>query len=123
MADGEVEDFFEELGNEIWRVKEDGVCSKTEVFINLSKVVENLPEYTEQDYPFVGFCVHYLLTDGSAKGFLIGLVCENYGIVVWEAETDEEGRWMKTDSGTLRGTEEDKAAIRSIISKVKFDPL
>lgn len=123
VANSKAKNLGEALRNEEWRAAEDGVCSDEKVFDNLSKVIANLPAYTRQDFPFVGYCEHYLLTDGSGKGLLIGFVCENYGIVVWEAEPDEDGRWMKTDSGTLRGKEEDKAAIRSILSTTKFDPL
>jgi hypothetical protein len=123
VIDPDASDFEEALLNQNWRVAADGVCSDSEVYESLTKVIASLPGYTGQDYPFVGFCEHYLLTDGSAKGILIGFVCENYGIVIWEMEADDNGRWMKTESGTLRGTEDDKIAIRSILSKTRFDPL
>jgi hypothetical protein len=119
----DAKDFEEALQNQNWRVAADGVCNDPEVHGNLAKVIASLSSYKGEDFPFVGYCEHYLLTDGSAKGILIGYVCENYGIVVWEMEVDDEGRWGKTESGTMRGTEEDKAAIRAILSKVKFDPL
>lgn len=108
---------------EPWRVVADGVCNDAGVYKNLENEVASLPDYTEMDYPFVGYCEHYLLTNGSAKAILIGFVCENYGIVVWQMEADEDGRWMKTDIGTLRGSEEDKAKIQSIMSNAKFEPL
>lgn len=43
--------------------------------------------------------------------------------MVWKMEVDEEGRWQKTDSGSRLGTEEDEAAVRALVSKVKFGPL
>jgi hypothetical protein len=123
IIDPSAKDFAESLTNSTWRVVSDGVCNDVETHENLVKAVTNLPNFTEQDYPFVGYCEHYLLTDGSTKALLIGFVCENYGIVVWEMEADESGRWMKTESGTRRGTEEDKTLIRSILSKAKFNSL
>ena len=123
MIDPNAKDIGEALENQNWRVAADGVADDSDVHTYLTKAISGLPAYTSQDFPFVGYCEHYLLTDGSARGILIGFVCENHGIVVWEMEADSAGRWRKTDSGTKRGTEEDKAVIRTILSKVKFDPL
>lgn len=123
LVDPVAKDFTEALQHQNWRVTADGICIDPEVYSSLSKTIASLADYTKQDFPFVGYCEHYLLTDGSSRGMLIGFVCDNYGIVVWETKTDEQGRWYQTDSGTRRGTEEDKAAIRKILSKVKFDPL
>jgi hypothetical protein len=123
LIDPDAKDFTEALEHQNWRVAADGICKDPEVYGKLAKTIASLPDYTDQDFPFVGYCEHYLLTDGSSKGLLVGFVCENYGIVVWETEADEQGRWYKTDSDTRRGTEADKAALRGILSKVKFDPL
>ena len=101
ILDDKAEDPFEGLENAVWRATLDGVCIDQKVYVNLTKVIASLPDYTVQDFPFVGYCEHYLLSDGSSKGILIGFVCENYGIVVWEAETDEQGRWYKTDFGRM----------------------
>ncbi|OYV06383.1 MAG: hypothetical protein CFE26_06585 [Verrucomicrobiales bacterium VVV1] len=123
LTDPNAKDLIEALKSQSSRVTADGVCSDGAVYSDLSKVIAELSNYIEQDFPFVGFCEHYLLTDGSSKGILIGFICEDHGVVVWQMKADDSGRWIKTASGTLRGTEADKAAIQSILSKTNFDPL
>ena len=124
LIDYEAENLEEVLtGRKGWRVAVDGVSYDREVYDDLEDLIEKIPAGSEEGLPFSGFNEHFLLCEGDAKGRLIGFVADNHGMVVWEMEVDDEGRWQKTETGTRLGTEEDKAAVRALVSTVKFGPL
>jgi hypothetical protein len=124
LIDEEAESLEEVLnGTKGWRVVADGVSHDPEAFAGLEELIEKIPPGAEEGLPFCGFSEHFLLCEEDATGRLIGFTAGNHGIMVWEMEVDEEGRWQKTDSGSRWGTEEDKAAVRALVSRIKFGPL
>lgn len=124
LIDAEAESFEDVLtSTKGWRVVADGVCYDPELFAGLEDLIEKVPPGSEEGLPFCGFNEHFLLCEGDATGRLIGFTAGNHGIMVWEMEADEEGRWQKAPSGSRLGTEEDKAAVRVLVSKAKFRPL
>lgn len=124
LIDEEAESLEEVLnGTKGWRVVADGVSHNPEVFADLVDLIEKVPPGSEEGVPFCGFNEHFLLCEGDATGRLIGFTAGNHGIMVWEMEVDEEGRWQKAPSGSRLGTEEEKTAVRALLSKAKFRPL
>lgn len=123
LIDYEADDPIRQVITANSRVVADGISRESGLYDDLTGILAGLPSYTEQDYPFIGYCEHYLIADGTPKALLIGFVCEGHGIVVWEVEADDEGRWMQVSEPTLRGTEEDKAAIREVLGRHGFSAL